>query len=210
MSSVWMNAYACVSSPSPRSNAFWLAPQNLHLPSAHVCSVRSNQTLPVSLAKPVAIEWGPLACFEQYKLRRASRLVRRVVPIPNTLLCEDVIDALLEVRNLGGQPFVRRLVISRRNTPDFVNGSRNLTELSAQSSLRHCLPPRPRQECQVSRLANSGGVNTSSLERLAMQVKMSGLRPRIEKLAWPFISPIPSDRPSASKQDRAQSSADIL
>jgi len=84
MSSVWMNAYACVSSLSPRSKAFWLAPQNLHLPSAHVCSVRSNQTLPASLAKPVAIECGPSACLEQYKLRRASRLVRRVVPIPNT------------------------------------------------------------------------------------------------------------------------------
>ena len=48
------------------------------------------------------------------------------------LLRQDVIDALFEVRNLGRQPFVRRLVISRRNTPDFVNGSRNLTVLSAQ------------------------------------------------------------------------------
>ena len=31
---------------------------------------------------------------------------------------QDMIHALLEVGNLGGQPFVRRLVISRRNTPD--------------------------------------------------------------------------------------------
>jgi len=35
-------------------------------------------------------------------------------------------------------------------------------------------------------LANSGGVNTSSLERFAMHVNTSGLRPRSEKFAWPF------------------------
>jgi len=74
-------------------------------------------------------------------------------------------------------------VISRRNTPDFVNGSRNLTEPSAQSSAPPLLAAQAVARASSIRLANSGGVNTSSLERLAMHVKMSGLRPRIEKLA---------------------------
>ena len=36
--------------------------------------------------KPLAMECLPLACFEQYTLRRASRLVRYVMPMPNTCL----------------------------------------------------------------------------------------------------------------------------
>ena len=69
---------------APVQRVFWLAPQYVHLPSAHVCSMRSNQMLPASLAKPLAMECLPLACFEQYTLRRASRLVRYVMPMPNT------------------------------------------------------------------------------------------------------------------------------
>lgn len=34
------------------------------------------------------------------------------------------------------------------------------------------------------RLANSGGVNTSSFDKLAMQLSTSGLRPRRVKVAW--------------------------
>ena len=49
-------------------------PRPLTLPQ--VCSVRSNQMLPASVLKPLAMECGPSACFEQYKLRRANRLVR--------------------------------------------------------------------------------------------------------------------------------------
>src|SRR4051812_3037262 len=57
------------------------------------------------------------------------------------------------------------------------------------------------------RLANSGGVNTSSLERLAMQVKTSGLRPRSEKLACLFIWTPPKYCQETNKQAHAQSSA---
>ena len=61
--------------------------------------------LPASVAKLLAIECGPLACFEQYTLRRASRLVRFVIADTEYLLGEDMIDALLKVGNLGRQTF---------------------------------------------------------------------------------------------------------
>ncbi len=61
MSSVWMKAYAWVSSPSPRSSVFWLAAQYAHLPLSHPCSVRSNQMLPSSVANDLAMECLPLA-----------------------------------------------------------------------------------------------------------------------------------------------------
>jgi hypothetical protein len=46
----------------------WLAPQCDRVALAihpQVCSVRSNQMLPSSLAKLLAMECSPLACFEQ-------------------------------------------------------------------------------------------------------------------------------------------------
>src|SRR5262249_18501665 len=108
----------------------------------------------------------------------------------------------------SARPLVRRLVISRRNTPDLVNGSRNLTLLSAQRSAPLLLSAQASATVSSIRLANSGGVNTSSLERLAMQVKTSGLRPRSEKLALSLIWPSPSHRPKR-RQAHVQSLADM-
>ena len=99
------------------------------------------------------------------------------------LLRQDVIDALFEVRNLSARPLVRRLVISRRNTPDFVHGSRNFTVLSAQMFAPSWSAAHASASVSSIRFANSGGVNTSSFERLAMHVSTSGLRPRSAKLA---------------------------
>src|ERR1035441_8234751 len=81
-------------------------------------------------------------------------------------------------------PLVRRRVISRRNTPDFVQGSRNFTVLSAQIFAPPLLAAHASASVSSIRLANSGGVNTSSLERFAMHVNTSGLRLRKAKLAW--------------------------
>src|ERR1043165_2459507 len=63
-------------------------------------------------------------------------------------------------------PLSRRLAISRRNTPDLQPGSRNLAFLLLQRSAG-----------SVSRIrfTSCGGVKTSSLLRLAMQVRTSGL-----------------------------------
>ena len=44
------------------------------------------------------------------------------------LLGQDMVDTLLQVRDITWLPWVSRLVISHRKTPDFVNGSRNLTD----------------------------------------------------------------------------------
>ena len=46
------------------------------------------------------MECSPLAYFEQYTLRRASRLVRSRDADAEHLLRQDVIDALLEVGDL--------------------------------------------------------------------------------------------------------------
>ena len=77
---------------------------------------------------------------------------------------EDLLGLGCDRRAVGrsgisaASPLVRRLAISRRNTPDFVNGSRNLTELSHQMFAP--LLPAAQASASVSsiRLANSGGV----------------------------------------------------
>ena len=74
-------------------------------------------------------------------------------------------------------------MISRRNTPDFVQGSRNFTVLSAQIFAPPLLAAHASASVSSIRFANSGGVNTSSFERFAMHVSTSGLRPRKVKLA---------------------------
>ena len=74
-------------------------------------------------------------------------------------------------------------MISRRNTPDLVKGSRNVTVGSAQMSAPSLSAAHASASVSSIRLANSGGVKTSSLERFAMQVSTSGLRPRSVKLA---------------------------
>ncbi len=70
-----------------------------------------------------------------------------------------------------------------QKTPDLVHGSRNRTELSAQMLEPLLSAAHASARVSTIRLANSGGVNTSSLERFAMHVNTSGLRPRSEKLA---------------------------
>src|SRR5476651_869138 len=102
------------------------------------------------------------------------------------------------------RPILSRLVISRRNTPDFAHGSMNLTELSAQMFAPLLLTAHVSARVSSIVLANSGGVNTSSLERFAMHVNTSGLRPRSAKPAWPLIR-LPSRHRRASQRDRQQS-----
>ena len=63
------------------------------------------------------------------------------------------------------------------------------------------------------RVAKSEGVNTSSLERFAMQVSTSRLRPRSVRRAWPFMGiPLTRTPPSSyrgqRRQARLRSSAD--
>src|ERR1700686_3405664 len=82
----------------------------------------------------------------------------------------------------------------------FVQGSRNVTVLSAQMLFPPWLAAHASASVSSIRLANSGGVNTSSLERFAMQVKTSGLCPRSEKLTCSLMES-PSQNPhwAASK-----------
>ena len=75
-------------------------------------------------------------------------------------------------------------MISRRNTPDLVNGSRNVTSGSAQMFAPSLAAAHASASVSSIRLANSGGVKTSSFERFAMHVSTSGLRPRSAKPAW--------------------------
>ena len=73
-------------------------------------------------------------------------------------------------------PLVSLVVISLKKTPDLVHGSRNLMFSSSHifapllSSAHACV--------SVSKIlfASSGGVKTSSLERLAMHVSTAGFR----------------------------------
>jgi hypothetical protein len=62
------------------------------------------------------------------------------------------------------------VTISRRNTPDFVTGSRNLTVASAQMLAPSLEAAHASARVSSILLANSGGVNTSSFERFAMHV----------------------------------------
>src|SRR3712207_7124468 len=68
------------SSPSPRSRVFPLAPQYKHFPFTHVCSVRSNQTLPASLSTDLAMECSPLRSEEHTsELQSRQYLVCRLL-----------------------------------------------------------------------------------------------------------------------------------
>src|ERR1019366_2974104 len=107
------------------------APQNLQLSPSQVCSVRLNQMFPSSLAKDLAMECLPEACLEQYTLRRASKLVICVMPMPTTCFVRMRFTRFSKFGISFSNPMVSRLVISRRNTPDFVQGSRNFTVLLA-------------------------------------------------------------------------------
>ena len=82
------------------------------------------------------------------------------------LLVKNVVDAFLQIRDFLFQPSISRLAISRRNTPDLQAGSRNVALLSCHSSSG---------SISSIRFATSGGVNTSSLDRFARQVRTSGL-----------------------------------
>lgn len=109
---------------------------------------------------------------------------------------------------LPAKPPVKRVVISRRKTPDLVQGSRNLTELSVQMFAPRLSAAHASVSESSILLANSGGVNTSSLERFAMHDSTSGLRPRSEKLSWPVMWPRLRRRRAARKQFHSPSSAD--
>jgi hypothetical protein len=134
--------------------------------------------LPSSSVNEDAIEYSPSACFEQYRLRRAIRLVKWVVPIPNTCLVRMWSTRFWRSGIASSKPFVRRIVISRRKTPDFVTGSRNVTSGFAQMFLRLFASAQASVSVSSIRLTNAGGVNTSSFDRFAMHVRMSGLRRR--------------------------------
>ena len=107
-----------------------------------------------------------MAVLEQYTDRRESRAVNSVMAIPKSWFCEDVVHPLLSVGDLLLQPPSSRLAISRRNTPDLQPGSRKRGILIAPEFCGQ----------QVQNLITScGGVKTSSLLRLARQVRTSGL-----------------------------------
>ena len=61
--------------------------------------------------------------------------------------------------------------------PDFVNGSRKVTVGSVQMLAPSLDDAHAVSNVSSIRLANSGGVNTSSLDRFAMHVRTSGFRP---------------------------------
>lgn len=56
------------------------------VPTIQVCAIDSNQMLPSSVEKDLAMECLPFADFEQYTLRRAMRLVSFVTPMPKICL----------------------------------------------------------------------------------------------------------------------------
>ena len=60
------------------------------------------------------------------------------MPMPNTCRVRMWFTRACRSGILRARPCVRRLVISRRNTPDLVQGSRNRTFLSAQRLAPFC------------------------------------------------------------------------
>jgi len=81
------------------------------------------QMLPSSFAN--ATLWSA-AVGEPRAVDAASRHEAREVrnPDPKDLLGQDVIDSLLKVGDLSRKTLREAIVISRRNTPDLVTGSR--------------------------------------------------------------------------------------
>src|SRR5680860_224287 len=106
------------------------------------------------------------------------RLVRWVIPMPNTCWVRMWSTRSWMSGISSFKPSVRREVISRRNTPDLVNGSRNLRSLFAQMLAPSFATAYASATRLSISLANAGGVNTSSFERFAMQVRTSGFRLR--------------------------------
>ena len=118
--------------------------------------MRSNQMLPVVGRRTT---WRssacPLAYFEQYTLRRASRLVSWVIRC-RTPAWSGCGRRAPQVGISSASPSMRRLVISRRNTPDFVNGSRNRDGL-VRPDVRAVVVVRPRLGQRVEHLVRELG-----------------------------------------------------
>ncbi len=66
----------------------------------------------------------------------------------------------------ASKPIIKRLAISRKNTPDLLTGSRKVVDLSLNNATGSISKISP---------TNLGGVKTSSLLKLARQDKTSGL-----------------------------------
>lgn len=149
-----------------RSYSLCDAPQKVHLPLCQVCSIRLKRILPWSFLNASQIEYLPFAVLEQYTLRRDSSAVNSVMAMPNNWFWKIWLMRCCLSGIWGSKPAIKRLAISHRNTPDLQTGSRNVAFLSRQSS-----------SGKLSKiwLAKLGGVNTSSLLRLARQVNTSGL-----------------------------------
>ena len=101
------------------------------------------------------------------------------MPMPKTCLVRMWSTRSSRSGISSASPSTRRVVISRRNTPDLVNGSRNVTSMVGPDA-RAVVVGVPTRRARRSSIwfANSGGVKTSSFDRLAMHVSTSGLRLR--------------------------------
>jgi hypothetical protein len=112
------------------------------------------------------MEYLPLAVLEQYTLLRESKAVKSVMAMPyNCLLKMWLIRSCL----LGicfSKPCISRFAISRKNTPLFETGSKNL----ALGLLHNSIGSKSKMS-----FTKLGGVNTSSLLKLARQESTSGL-----------------------------------
>jgi len=119
---------------------------------------------------------------------------------PEHLLGEDMIDALLKVRNFGRQGLGEAACDLSQEYPRLRTRVKE-SNRAVRPKVRSAIVCRPGVGQSIEYpVGKSGGVNTSSLERFAMQVRTSGLRPRSVKLACSFIWPLPSHSPTVSQQ----------
>ena len=151
------------------------------LASPHVLSIRLK---PHSRVSGESLRNGMLALHVSAIQAgcRASRLVSCDTDACTPAEFRDVIHPLLQVRHRPlASPSVRRRVISRRNTPDLVQGSKAHPLGSAHGSAAMILGPRlsKRVEHAVGKLRRR---ETSSFDRFAMQVSTSGVAPAQHKV----------------------------
>jgi hypothetical protein len=122
--------------------------------------------LPCSSLKVSQIEYLPLAVLEQYTLLRDSNDVSSVMAKPYNCWLKMWLIRFCLSGILVSKPCISRFAISRKNTPLLETGSKNLAFGFLQSSAG--------SKSKIS-FTKLGGVNTSSLLKLARQDSTSGL-----------------------------------
>src|SRR5690606_7750458 len=144
-----------------------LAPQYVQRPPfPQSCSMRLKRILPCGSSHSSQLEYLPFAFLEQYTLRRESKAVIFVIGNANNCFLKiSFIRFCLSGISLS-KPIISRLAISRRKIPVLQAGSRKVMFLSRHISSGN--------KSSIW-LAMLGGVNTSSLLRLARQLNTSGL-----------------------------------